>query len=182
MAGRRGRWTAAGRRDKRGGLAKDDAAVPKTPIPTAVLVYGLLGLIPFLLPPLLGVWIPAHAGAIALVALGYGALILSFLGGARWGLEVAAPKPAFGVVSLSMLPTLAGLALLLAPWLARPVQLTAISVLLALQMVWDVRSKRLPGWYPRLRVLLTMGAVAGLIAMALVVARAAAAVDPGTMV
>jgi hypothetical protein len=147
-----------------------------------VLVYGLLGLIPFLLPPLLGGWSPAHAGFIALVVLGYGALILSFLGGARWGLEVAAPRPGFVVVSLSMLPTLAGLVLLLAPWLSRPVQLTAMAVLLALQMVWDVRSKRLPDWYPRLRAMLTLGAVAGLIAMALVVARAAAAVDPGTMV
>jgi hypothetical protein len=49
-------------------------------------------------------------------------------------------------------------------------------------MVWDVRSRRLPGWYPRLRVLLTLGAVAGLIAMAIVVARAAAVVDPATMV
>jgi hypothetical protein len=156
--------------------------VPKSPIPAAVLVYGLLGLIPFVLPPLLGAWSPAHAGFIALIALGYGALILSFLGGARWGLEVANPVPGLMTVSLSMLPTIAGLMLLLSVWLSRPVQLTAMAVLLALQMVWDVRSRRLPGWYPRLRVLLTLGAVAGLIAMAIVVARAAAVVDPATMV
>lgn len=151
--------------------------VPNPPIPKSVLAYGLLGLIPFLAPPLLGAWVPAHSGFLGLIALGYGALILSFLGGARWGLEVAGPTPGFATISLSMLPTIAGLALLLAPGLSRPVQLNTMAVLLALHLVWDVRSRRLPGWYPRLRLLLTAGAVAGLVAMAAVIGQATTAVD-----
>lgn len=143
--------------------------MPKPPIPRVVLVYGLLGLIPFLLPPILSLAVPAHAKDIGLVALGYGALILSFLGGARWGLEVARPAPRFGVITISMLPTLAGLAVLLIPGLARPVQLTAIAVLLALHLAWDVRAAGLPPWYPRLRALLSVGAVIGLVAMAVVI-------------
>jgi len=143
--------------------------VPKPPIPRVVLVYGLLGLIPFLLSPLAGLAVPAHAKDVGLVALGYGALILSFLGGARWGLEVARPVPRFTIISLAMLPTLAGLAVLLIPGLARPVQLTAMAVLLALHLAWDVRADGLPPWYPRLRVILSVGAVAGLVGMALVI-------------
>lgn len=153
----------------------ESVRVPNPPIPQSVLGYGLLGLIPFLAPPLLGLWVPAHAGFLSLIALGYGALILSFLGGARWGLEVAGPNPGFSTISLSMLPTIAGLALLLAPGLSRPVQLTVMAVLLALHLAWDVRSTRLPGWYPRLRLLLTAGGVAGLIAMAAVAGRAGTA-------
>jgi hypothetical protein len=143
--------------------------VSKPPIPTVVLVYGLLGLIPFLAPPLLGLAIPAHAADIGLVALGYGALILSFLGGARWGLEVARPAPRFGTITLAMLPTLAALTVLIIPGLACPVQLTTMAVLLALHLAWDVRARDLPPWYPRLRALLSVGAVTGLVAMAFVI-------------
>lgn len=140
-----------------------------TAIPTVVLVYGLLGLVPFLLPPLLGLAVPAHAADIGLVALGYGALILSFLGGARWGLEVAIQRPRPGTITLSMLPTIAALALLIIPGITRPVQLTTMAVFLALHLAWDVRSAGLPPWYPRLRALLSVGAVIGLVAMALVI-------------
>lgn len=155
--------------------------MPKPPIPRVVLVYGVLGLIPFLLPPIAGFAVPAHAEDVGLVALGYGALILSFLGGARWGLEVARPAPRFTVISLAMLPTLAGLAVLLIPGLARPVQLTTMAVLLALHLAWDVRARDLPAWYPRLRVILSVGAVAGLVAMAFVI-RLAARADGAVLV
>ena len=141
--------------------------------PPVVLIYGVLGLIPFMAPVLFSLWVPAHGAFLSVIALGYGALILSFLGGARWAFEVAKPAPGFGTVTLSMLPTLAGLGLLLAPWLARPVQLTAMAVLLAAQFFWDVRSRGLPGWYPRLRAMLTVVAVGALIVMAVIVANAA---------
>jgi hypothetical protein len=141
-------------------------------IPRSVLAYGLLGLIPFLAPPLLTAAVPAHGGFLALIALAYGALILSFLGGARWGLAVANPAPGFGTITVSMLPTLAGLALLLAPAVPRPLQLLAMAGLLTLQFVWDALSKGVPPWYPRLRAVLTLGAVTGLVAMAWLVLHA----------
>jgi hypothetical protein len=146
-----------------------------TSIPKTVLIYGLLGLIPFLAPPLIGLFTPAHADILGLVVLVYGALILSFLGGARWGQEVVHPVPRFGVITLAMLPTLAGFALLLATVLDRPAQLTAMAALLGLHFFWDAASPGLPGWYTRLRLLLTAGAITGLLAMTVLVTRGGAA-------
>lgn len=152
-----------------------------TPIPRPVLIYGLLGLIPFLAPPLIAMATPAHAEILGLVVLVYGALILSFLGGARWGQEVLRPDPRAGIITLAMLPTLAGFGLLLANSIARPAQLTAMAALLALLLVWDAGATGLPRWYPRLRLLLTVGAIAGLGAMALLAARTAPVIDATTV-
>ena len=105
------------------------------------------------------------AGVVAGV---YGALILSFLGGARWGLEVARPQPRVAVVSLAMLPSLVGLVLLLLPSDWRSLQLWGLAAALLLHWLWDVRAAGLPPWYPRLRTILTLGAVTGLAAMALI--------------
>ena len=145
--------------------------MPSARIPRSVLIYGLLGLIPFLAPPLISLLTPSHAGILGLVALVYGALIMSFLGGARWGQEVARPDPRAGVITLSMLPTLAGFALLLATSLDRQSQLLAMAMLFGLHFFWDAGSQGLPAWYPRLRLFLTAGAIAGLAAMAWVASR-----------
>lgn len=145
--------------------------MPPARIPRSVLVYGLLGLIPFLAPPLISLVTPAHGGILGLVSLIYGALILSFLGGARWGQEVARPEPRAGVITLAMLPTLAGFALLLATSVDRPAQLLAMAMLLGMHFFWDAGSQGLPGWYPRLRLILSAGAIAGLAAMAWLASR-----------
>ncbi len=155
--------------------------MPAAPIPRSVLVYGLLGLIPFLAPPLASLATPAHDSVLGLVALIYGALILSFLGGARWGQEVARPQPRAGIITLAMLPTLAGFGLLLATSLDRPAQLLAMAALFGLQFFWDAASQGLPGWYPRLRLILTAGAIIGLAAMASVVSQAAPALPATTV-
>jgi hypothetical protein len=70
---------------------------------------------------------------------------------------------------------------LLAPGLSRPAQLTAMAALLVLHFVWDVRSSGLPPWYPRLRALLTFGAITGLMAMAGIMLKVAEALS-ATMV
>jgi ribose/xylose/arabinose/galactoside ABC-type transport system permease subunit len=105
--------------------------------------------------------------AAVLLAL-YGALILSFLGGARWGLTVGRPVLDALVVSLAMLPTLAGLALLLLPSTLRQVQLLALAGALALHWLWDMRGEDVPAWYPSLRTPLSAGAVLGLLAGAFI--------------
>lgn len=135
-------------------------------VPRVVLVYGLAGILPFLAPPVAALLWPEWRGIAGLVAALYGALILSFLGGARWGLAVARAVPGFAVVSLAMLPTLVGLALLLLPAERRGVQLAGLAAALLLHWLWDARAGGLPQWYPRLRGMLTAGAVAGLLAMA----------------
>lgn len=129
-------------------------------IPPVVLIYGVLGWIPFLAPPLAG-WLIPDLRPLALDILShYGALILSFLGGARWGLAVGKPEPSARVVSLAMLPTLVGLGLLLLPPFPR---LLGLAAALGILCLWDLRGAGLPAWYGRLRVILTVGAVAGLL-------------------
>ncbi|KPF78846.1 hypothetical protein IP88_03035 [alpha proteobacterium AAP81b] len=139
---------------------------PASPTPRIVLVYGVAGLIPFLAPPLATLVVPGATDLVAGLAAAYGALILSFLGGARWGLEIAHARPRPAVIGLAMLPTLGGLALLLLPPDLRPFQLAGLALLLGLHFLWDLSARGLPRWYPRLRTPLTVGAVAGLIAEA----------------
>ena len=141
------------------------------PTPRAVLTFGLLGLAPFLACPLAGVVAPDARGVAAAVLAGYGALILSFLGGARWGLAVAHPAPDARTVGLAMLPTLAGMALLTLTGFAPRLQLLGIAVALAAVWVWDLRGAGLPGWYASLRSILTAGALTGLCAGAAILAR-----------
>lgn len=140
------------------------APTTRDPVPRVILVYGLLGLIPFLAPPLVGLFAPRLAGPASMGLALYGALILSFLGGARWGLAVAAPRPGGWTVTLAMLPTLVGLGLMLMPPTAQTERLLGLAAALALHLLWDRRSTGLPSWYPALRTLLTVGAVGGLVA------------------
>ena len=131
-------------------------------IPPIVLVYGLLGLIPFLAPPLASIFASNWQIFAAKVLTLYGALILSFLGGARWGAVIIHPDPSPKTVSLAMLPTLIGLSMLLLPtdrW-----RLMGLAAALGLQWLWDICSPGLPTWYPRLRSILTAGAIVGLVA------------------
>jgi hypothetical protein len=134
------------------------------PIPRVVLAYGLAGLLPFLACPLSGVLWPDARGLAAVVLAAYGALILSFLGGARWGLEVSKAAPDPKVVGLAMVPTLVGLALITLTGFAPRPQLLGLAAALAAACVWDLRSSGLPGWYGLLRSTLTLGAVSGLCA------------------
>jgi hypothetical protein len=80
--------------------------------PHAILVFGLLGIIPFWLLPATTMLAPALAGISATVEAFYAALILSFLGGARWGLAARGKSPNPMLVGLAMTPTIAGLAIL----------------------------------------------------------------------
>lgn len=133
-----------------------------SPAPRSVKVFGLLGLIPFLAPPLAAVFVPALAPAAGWILALYGALILSFLGGARFAFSIAASRPRAALVSLSMLPTLVGFGLLLFLPRARSVQLVGLALALVAQGALDARISSPPPWYPRLRILLTLGAVLGL--------------------
>jgi hypothetical protein len=138
------------------------------PIPRVVLAYGLAGALPFLACPLSGVLWPHTRGPAAVVLAAYGALILSFLGGARWSLEVSKAAPGPKVVGLAMLPTLAGLALMTLTGVAPRLQMLGLAAALTAACVWDLRASGLPGWYGQLRSILTLGAVAGLCAGAAV--------------
>ena len=137
-------------------------------IPAMALFLGLAGLIPFAAGAL-ALWspLPVLDDALGLnLVIGYGALILSFLGGIRWGTALGAGGTGrqSGELAASVLGSLAGLAAILIP------SVPALTLLIAgflMQALWDVTSVeagRLPAWFGRLRMILTAGAVISLIA------------------
>jgi hypothetical protein len=67
------------------------------------------------------------------------------------------------IVSLAMLPSLAGFALLMLPAEWRGWQLAGLAAAHGLQGVWDLRATTVPDWYAGLRGQLTLAAMAGLI-------------------
>ena len=144
-----------------------DPSGGRAAIPRPVLVWGLAGLIPFLGQPALALASPPLAAwsdrALAL----YAAAILSFLGGARWGRAVAENRPDPRTIALSMAPSVAAWGLVLLPQARSGLQLAGLAAALVLHLIWDLRSPGLPDWYPRLRLILTAGAVVGLAAGAL---------------
>ena len=140
-------------------------------IPTPALALGLGGLLPFAAGAVLA-WLPhADLAAIGLAALGaYGAVILSFLGGVRWGAALfdEAALARWSPLVLAVLPSLVAWVALLVPPVPR---LALLLAGLVGQWALDrgaVREGALPGWYGRLRAILTAGAgaatLAGLVA------------------
>jgi hypothetical protein len=140
-------------------------------IPPVVLGYGLAGLIPFWAPAVAGLAWPEARAMAGLLLAAYAALILSFLGGARFGRAVLGTPPSVATISLSMLPTLAGLAILALPPSLRTVQLLSLAAALSVHWLWDLRDASAPAWMPRLRTILTAGAVGGLAVGAVVLGR-----------
>lgn len=138
------------------------------PIPSIALMLGLAGLIPFVAGGV-ALWVPVgpFLGEIGLkLIIAYGAIILSFLGGIRWGAAImphGTRRQGLEFVG-SVVGSLAGLAAIFLP----PVP--ALALLIAgflMQALWDVmsvESGRLPPWFGKLRMLLTAGAVLALTA------------------
>ena len=136
-------------------------------IPSAALWLGLAGLIPFWLPliPLYGSGMIGPDRALLLLMV-YAAVILSFLGGIRWGAALKLPRGPLQstLLAFSVVPSLAGYAALLLPSVAGLVLLLSGFLL---QGVWDVQSAQrgeLPAWFATLRALLTSGAVIAIVA------------------
>ena len=142
-------------------------------IPGAALLLGLAGLSPFVAAAA-AQWasLPLLAPEAGLrLAIIYGAIILSFLGGIRWGTAIGPYDSGRQTMefSASVLGSLAGLAAAFLP------SIPALALLIAgflMQGLWDVMSVdsgRLPNWFGRLRMILTAGAVISLIAALLAV-------------
>jgi hypothetical protein len=144
----------------------EDGSVLKSlyEIPPAARLLGFSGLIPF---------VAAAAGALiadsalqdmslrALVA--YGAVILSFLGGVRWGLAIAQTDATalWKPLVISVLPSLLGWAALLLP---TGTGLLILATGLATMLIADARLPEAPQWYRSLRIPLSLGAIGALIA------------------
>lgn len=136
---------------------------------------GMAGLVPFFFFALLhGLGFGVSLDATNLALIGYGAAILSFLGGAHWGAEISRQQqsPNGVVLTIAMAPPLAGWTAILVYTSGHPA--TAYGVLTAaflLQLLWDmtaIRSGFFPKWYLPLRILLTAGAVLSLLSAMLI--------------
>jgi Protein of unknown function (DUF3429) len=140
-------------------------------IPRPALWLGLLGAIPFLAGAISQWAALARVGHVPVLAasLLYGAVILSFLGGIRWGTAIGpygAMRQAWEFTG-SIIPAAIGwIALLLPP--AAGLSLLIIGFLA--QALWDViavEDGRLPAWFGTLRMVLTSIAVISLTAILL---------------
>ena len=133
------------------------------PIPPAARWLGFAGLLPFLATAAAAILADGALQAFAARALpAYGAVILSFLGGIRWGLAMAAAEPGRLPVRLavSVVPSLAGWVALLLPGAAG---LALLAAGFAAMLALDLRDASAPAWYVKLRLPLSLGAIAALL-------------------
>lgn len=122
---------------------------PVPELPRAALALGWSGVLPFLALAL-ATWSPDWRDYAVRGLLAYGALILSFLGGVRWGRAMAAGAGS-GQFAASVLPSLWGWLC----WLALPPApaLLGLAGGFALLAWWDLRLDTLaaPASFRRLR-------------------------------
>lgn len=123
-------------------------------IPFAALAFWLYGIAPDH---------PWRHGTIVLLTT-YGAVILSFLGGIRWGVALAA-RAGSGQrdLFLGVVPPLAGWAAILMPV---PLAFVLLAVAFAAQGAWDsltLTAPAAPDWFRRLRIQMTVLVVAALV-------------------
>jgi len=129
--------------------------------PRSAVLLGAAGLLPFVAGAVL-IWRPLPwlaSEQVLLASLVYGAVILSFLGGIRWGTAIGPygpPRPGRDF-ALSVVPSLAGWA---APFLPPVIGLALLIAGFLLQALWDViaaENGTLPPWFGSLRAALTTG-------------------------
>jgi Protein of unknown function (DUF3429) len=142
-----------------------------TGIPRSALWLGLAGLIPFVWgvacaydQTLAGISFLILGPAPRLMGVGlvlsYGVVILSFMSGVLWGFATRATERAGLYYALSVLPALWGVFMVGGPDASRFAYLGAGFVgLLGLDWLFAAQGLA-PGWWMRLRVLLTAGVLA----------------------
>ena len=142
--------------------------------PASALLLGVAGLIPFWIPVAISLW-SVQAGrsnaAEAMLFTFYAGLILSFLGGVRWGEAIVRKNPPeAAALALAVFPSVWALGAGLVHWGGWPVLAwLMLGVGLFAQYHWDQigpDTGALPAWYKRLRLLLTVfanGAAAAMI-------------------
>lgn len=126
---------------------------------------GYLGLIPFVLLSAMIAFGPrAHLSFFAVAQLGYGAVILSFLGGVVWGRVLTdARTPRTAEFVYSVVPSLVGWAALLFPG-RLGFALLAAGFVGALVVDYALgRRDLLPRWYVGMRWVLTLVVVSAMV-------------------
>jgi hypothetical protein len=132
-------------------------------IPKSALVSGILGLVPFVfLSAVILYQSPNVHDEVAAALLAYGALILSFLGGVRWGTAICGTSrvPLSIQLWISVVPSLVGWAAILIEMSAA---LLVLTVAFSLMLFTDYMIAGVPIWYLRLRMILSLPVIACLL-------------------
>ena len=127
-------------------------------LPRGMLVLGWSGLLPFIGALALAALAPGWHDVALTAFIAYAAVILSFLGGARWGLGLATDAPPFRYVE-AVLPSLIGFAALLLAHRSMP----ALTLLAGGFLIWLLIDLRDPLWstaYRRMRLGISVAVLA----------------------
>ncbi|KAM4722944.1 transmembrane protein 69 [Rhinophrynus dorsalis] len=139
--------------------------------PKPALYLGLAGLIPFVAAPLLMSITTSYYPEVAFAQVVYGASILSFLGGVRWGFAIPENSPAkpdwMNLTNSTVPALLAWFALLFRDNLTESAILVIMGLGIALH--YDLALlPTYPSWFKALRAILTLVAVFSLVATLLI--------------
>lgn len=138
--------------------------------PRPALFLTIAGVLPFLISALVVVVTPrgilfnetAYASLLT-----YSAVILGFLGGTRWGAEIALrpQETRWPPMVLAILPPLIAWLTIVVGLQARPTLavLTAAFIAMLVWDLWSISIKTLPGWYAPLRIIASAGAILSLL-------------------
>ena len=132
--------------------------------PAALWIIAVLALAPFPIAALAYGYGPANVARPALtVILTWAAVVMSFLGGVRWGMETSRPAPRWHRQVISVSSAVAAWLLLLARhrWPDTWVVAGAIAAFL-LQWLFDHQGPDVPARYPALSTALTSAACVSL--------------------
>lgn len=117
-----------------------------------VILVGLLPFIAGLVFTIFPDWAPIESMRIERALIGFGAVILSFLGGVRWGLRLQGGAGSDLTFIMGMMGAMGGLIMLLLPY---EWALTLLAIGFGLQGLWDMRSNGVPVAYASMRGLMT---------------------------
>ena len=121
--------------------------------PPSARLLGWGGVIPFAVLALASLTATPEA---ARALLGYGAIILGFMGAIWWGVAMARGEARSPFYAISVLPALAAFAALLSPvWVGLWLLAAAFAILLLFDLA-QVRRNAAPQWYAALRIRLTV--------------------------
>lgn len=129
------------------------------PLPRIVMIATGLGLVPLLFGLALIIWpdlLPLDPVIVERAIIGYGAILLGFLGGIRWGVRILDASGSDMTFVLAASGALVGLIALLTPF---SLAISMLIVGFAGQGAWDVWSgfkKTIPESYARARPLVTL--------------------------
>lgn len=133
------------------------------PVPGPAKILGLAGLLPFISGGGMG-WLPVGVDlklGIAYWTSLYAALILSFLGGVRWGAAMQQNQPEYLISSV--IHSLLAWSCLLLTAAEAAFALAALLLVFGVKDIADARAGALAPWYGHLRLWLTIGAGASMI-------------------